>query len=154
MVFDELEIIWHNGGTGGYRTFAGFVKGGKKGVVVLSNSNAGVDDIGIHLLNPKFPLKVIEPIPEEIVVDHMVLESYVGKYELMPNFILTISNDDNQLKAQAKGQPDVPVFPKSENIFFYKVVEAQRTFNKNESGKVESITLHQAGQKLVGKKLE
>jgi len=28
MVREELEIVWHNGGTGGYRTFAGFVKGG------------------------------------------------------------------------------------------------------------------------------
>ena len=49
---DGLEIIWHNGGTGGYRTFAGFIKGGNIGVVVLSNSDAGVDDIGIHLLQP------------------------------------------------------------------------------------------------------
>ena len=61
MVFDELELIWHNGGTGGYRTFAGFIKGGNKGVVVLSNSNASVDDIGIHLLNPTSPLKDIKP---------------------------------------------------------------------------------------------
>src|SRR5690606_21575549 len=33
----DQEIVWHNGGTGGYRTFIGFIKGGNKGVVVLSN---------------------------------------------------------------------------------------------------------------------
>ncbi|WP_108868704.1 serine hydrolase [Aquimarina aquimarini] len=51
MQRDELEIIWHNGGTGGYRAFVGFIKGGNKGVVVLTNSKVGVDDIGTHLLD-------------------------------------------------------------------------------------------------------
>ena len=56
-VADGLEVVLHNGGTGGYRTFAGFIKGGDKGVVVLANSSASADDIGMHLLNPKVPLK-------------------------------------------------------------------------------------------------
>jgi CubicO group peptidase (beta-lactamase class C family) len=58
---DGEEIIWHNGGTGGYRTFTGFIKGGDKGVVVLTNSNAGVDDIGIHLLQPTAALNNPKP---------------------------------------------------------------------------------------------
>ncbi|MCE7995238.1 MAG: beta-lactamase family protein [Roseivirga sp.] len=57
MVFDDAEIVWHNGGTGGYRAFAGFIKGGKKGVVVLTNSDVSVDDIGIHLLHPSSRLR-------------------------------------------------------------------------------------------------
>jgi CubicO group peptidase (beta-lactamase class C family) len=44
------KIIWHNGGTGGYRSFIGFVKESKTGVVVLSNSGNSVDDIGVRLL--------------------------------------------------------------------------------------------------------
>lgn len=52
------EILWHNGGTGGYRSFAGFDAGAGTAVVVLSNTNTrvGVDDIGIHLLQPRVPL--------------------------------------------------------------------------------------------------
>src|SRR5258706_14232429 len=50
------DVIWHNGGTGGYRTFAGFVKKTSTGVGVLTNSSAGGDDIGVHLLNPNSPL--------------------------------------------------------------------------------------------------
>lgn len=274
MVFDDLEIIWHNGGTGGYRTFAGFIKGGDKGVVVLSNSNTSVDDIGIHILHPDSPLNEMKPsigvklqnimdtqgietaigiywdlkknkaeefdftegqlnrlgylylneketekafavfklnidaypnssnvyasygdaqlkhgdknasienykksialnpgnleaiknlkelgvdpdtIIEEIIVDEKILANYIGKYELAPNFILTVSKEGNQLKTQATGQPEFPIFPKSENTFYLKVVEAQLTFNKNEDGNVESVTLNQAGQEFVGKKLE
>ncbi len=51
------EIVWHNGGTGGYRTFFGFDKKKKIGVVVLSNSANSVDDIAEHILESKFELK-------------------------------------------------------------------------------------------------
>ncbi|WP_167619486.1 serine hydrolase [Maribellus sediminis] len=54
---EEEEIIWHDGGTGGFMSFIGFTKDGKKGVVVLTNSNGFPDDIGFHLLNPKSELK-------------------------------------------------------------------------------------------------
>lgn len=145
---DGQEIVWHNGGTGGYRTFAGFVKGQDKGVVVLTNSQANPDDIGMHVLNPKVPLLEIK---KEISVDSTILETYVGKYELAPGFILTVTRDGNQLSAQATGQPQVPVFAKDTNVFFYKVVEAQLTFNKNPEGITASVTLRQGGRDITGR---
>jgi CubicO group peptidase (beta-lactamase class C family) len=47
---DGQEVIWHNGGTGGYRTWLGLDK--KKGLaaVVLTNSTHGADDLGFALL--------------------------------------------------------------------------------------------------------
>ena len=60
----EGEIIWHNGGTQGFRTFAGFNPKTGVGVVVLSNTNTGrlgPDDIGLHLLDPAAPLDVPAP---------------------------------------------------------------------------------------------
>ena len=36
----------------GYRTFVGFVKETGLGVVLLTNSFTGSDDIGFHLLDP------------------------------------------------------------------------------------------------------
>jgi tetratricopeptide (TPR) repeat protein len=55
------DVIWHNGGTGGYRAFAGFVRETGVGVVLLTNSTASVDDIGFHLLNPESDLRTIKP---------------------------------------------------------------------------------------------
>lgn len=54
---EERPIYAHNGGTGGYRTFAGFVPSEKFGVIVMTNSTASVDDIGVHLLVDSFPLE-------------------------------------------------------------------------------------------------
>jgi len=51
-----VEIVWHNGGTGGYRSFLGLDKARGRAVVVLTNSGNGVDDVGRHLLDPTLPL--------------------------------------------------------------------------------------------------
>jgi serine-type D-Ala-D-Ala carboxypeptidase/endopeptidase len=51
------EIVWHNGGTGGFRSFAGFSQKTGLGIVVLSNSANSVDDIGLHLLNAAYKLQ-------------------------------------------------------------------------------------------------
>jgi CubicO group peptidase (beta-lactamase class C family) len=53
----KTRIVWHNGGTGGYRTFCGFIKDKKIGIVVLSNMNISTDDIGFHLLDSSYLLK-------------------------------------------------------------------------------------------------
>lgn len=54
----KTQIVWHNGGTGGYRSFCGFIKDKKIGVVVLSNMNISADDIGFHLLDSTYELKI------------------------------------------------------------------------------------------------
>jgi CubicO group peptidase (beta-lactamase class C family) len=43
-------VLWHNGGTGGFRTFAGFAPERAAGVVVLSSSARSVDELGMELL--------------------------------------------------------------------------------------------------------
>ncbi|MDX1761390.1 MAG: serine hydrolase [Christiangramia sp.] len=57
MTIKGKDITWHNGGTGGFRSFAGFIPGSNRAVIVLSNSSESVDDIGLHLLNPEIELK-------------------------------------------------------------------------------------------------
>lgn len=44
------RIVWHNGGTGGYRSFVGFVRETRTAVVVLCNAAVDVDLLGITLL--------------------------------------------------------------------------------------------------------
>ncbi len=45
----ERNILWHNGATGGYRTFLGINKNQKSGVIILSNSNNDVTALGMKL---------------------------------------------------------------------------------------------------------
>ncbi|HTK55004.1 MAG TPA: serine hydrolase domain-containing protein, partial [Gemmatimonadaceae bacterium] len=75
-------IVWHNGGTGGYRTFIGFEPSRKTGVVVMTNSGgAGADDIGFHILDPALPLAPKPAPPKQrtaIELKPDVLARYVG----------------------------------------------------------------------------
>lgn len=44
------DLWWHNGGTGGFRSFAGFCPQRRRGAVVLVNDRRGPDRAGIELL--------------------------------------------------------------------------------------------------------
>lgn len=150
------ELVWHNGGTGGYRSFLGFDTKKKTGVVVLSNTstNEGVDDIGRHLLDPELPLLEPGKTRKEIAVDAKVLDRYVGRYALAPSFIITVTREGDHLFAQATDQPRFEIFAEDERNFFYKVVDAQLTFETDDKGRVSGLILHQNGANAPGKRLE
>jgi len=158
----DSEIIWHNGGTGGYRSFAGFDPKARTGVVVLSNVSppAGVDDIGFHLLDRSSPLlphdsPLVAAPPEhrEITVDAEVLERYVGRYQFIPGVLLTVTRKEGQLSGQLTGQPAFEIYPEGEAEFFVKVTEAQIFFKKDEQGKVNGLVLRQLGRDQFARKL-
>ena len=150
------EIVWHNGGTAGYRSFIGFDPKARVGVVVLSNTftDGGVDDIGMHLLNPQAPLAAAPKEHHEISLDAKTLDGYVGQYQLAPNFVLTITREGDGLFAQATGQPKFQIFPEGPRDFFLKVVDAQITFEADANGRATSLTLHQNGASTPGKRVE
>ncbi|NRB62275.1 MAG: serine hydrolase [Saprospiraceae bacterium] len=147
------DVYWHNGGTGGYRTFAGFVKETGKGVVVLTNSSQGSDDIGFYLLDPSSELANLTFKSDAITLTEATLSQYVGVYELAPTFKITITREGEQLFLQATGQDRFEIFPETDTLFFLTVVDAKVSFQINE-GKVERLILLQNGQQIPGKKIE
>jgi len=139
---DGRQIAWHNGGTGGFRSFVGYDPKGRIGVVVLSNAFtlAGVDDIGFHLLNPKLPFAHPEPPKQhtELHIDPKLLDNYTGRYQVTPDLILEITRDGDRLSAQACAQiggqvvvlPKFELFAEGEKNFFARVSDQQITFLK------------------------
>ena len=152
---DGKTIFWHNGGTGGYRTYMGFDPDARTGIVALTNAAtpAGPDDIGRHLLDPKAPLlaasspALVQPKARaQISVAKDVFDRYVGRYQLAPTVFFTISRDGERFMAQLTGQPAYEIFAETEKDFFYKVVDAQLTFETDAHGKATALVLHQNGQ--------
>jgi CubicO group peptidase (beta-lactamase class C family) len=148
---------WHNGGTGGFRTFLGLDDVRHRGVIVLTNSTNTPDDIGFFVLEPKVELAA-PPTPgkqrKEIVVPESKLEPLTGVYQLAPEFQLTVTREGGSLFAQATAQPKFPLFAETETEFFLKVVDAQITFVKDPDGKVNSLILHQGGANIPGKRVK
>ena len=50
---DGTDVHWHNGGTGGYRTWIGFDRKRSVAAVVLTNSAEGADDFGFDLVTKR-----------------------------------------------------------------------------------------------------
>lgn len=152
-IFSEFppDIYWHNGGTAGYRSFAGMDVAGKKAVVVLCNTFFDIDDIGRHVLNAKYPAPMLEEM-REIKLDPKVLSEYEGSYELAPTFAIKFTAREGRLFTQATGQPEFEVFASKKDEFFLKVVEARVSFTRDSDGKVTGMVLHQNGRDLPGAK--
>ena len=83
---------------------------------------------------------------EAIDIDPSILGDYAGRYQLVPNIVITVEPRGDQLFVALTGQPAYPVFPYETDRFFYKVVDAQLEFERDESGKVVAVTLHQMGE--------
>jgi serine-type D-Ala-D-Ala carboxypeptidase/endopeptidase len=150
------ELVWHNGGTGGYRSYLGYDPKSRTGVVVLANlsNNEGVDDIGRHLLDPTLPLLPPREVLQELTLGAEILDRYVGHYELAPSFVLTITREGKRLFAQATGQARLEIFPADEKKFFLKAVDAQITFTTGDDGRATGLLLHQNGGVAPGKRVE
>jgi len=90
------------------------------------------------------------PVKEETEVPLELLKEYTGNYELKPGFVIEITLEDNKLMAQATGQEKFQIFPSSQIRFFWKVVDAEIEFIRNENGLVDSVILYQGGQEIKG----
>jgi hypothetical protein len=138
-------IFAHNGGTGGYRAFAGFDRDARRAAVVLGNSTHSVDDLGMHLLDPKRPLKkVFKPVD----VDPLMLDRHVGRYALAPGFVLSITREGGRLFGQATGQERFPLAAASATEFRYEEADLVIEFVKP-----GSMRFRQGGPALDVKRL-
>ena len=123
------------------------IKNYRKSVALNPNNQNGI--VSLKKLGDD-----VSDLEKEVKVSNAVLDTYIGEYELQPGFTLTVTREGNQLKAQATGQPVFDLFPKSETEFYLKVIDAQLVFNKNDAGEIDSATLLQGGQEMLGKKIE
>jgi D-alanyl-D-alanine-carboxypeptidase/D-alanyl-D-alanine-endopeptidase len=147
------DLIWHNGGAAGFRSFVGYNASSGTGVVVLSNTFTpfGVDDIGRHLLDPTLTLSKPH---KEITVDPSLFDRYIGRYELAPDFTIAVTRDGPHLFGEATGQPRVELFPESDREYFVKEVDAQITFEVDGQGRAAALILHLNGAHTRGRRIE
>jgi CubicO group peptidase (beta-lactamase class C family) len=93
------------------------------------------------------------PDPKEATVDDKILDTYVGKYQLRPSFVISISKEEGRLYAQASNQPRHELFAESATKFFMKASDDRISFVKNEQGNPEKLILFQNGQEMPGKRI-
>jgi len=145
-------IVWHNGGTGGYKSFIGFDEASGDAIVVLANSANSVDEIGLHLLDAAVPLPAVPRTRRAMLLPDAMLNEYPATYEFAPTFAIVITRNGSRLFAQATNQPRFELFAERADAFFLTVIDAQMTFERDSAGAVTGMVLHQNGQNSPGRR--
>jgi CubicO group peptidase (beta-lactamase class C family) len=144
----DTRVLWHNGGTGGFRSWLGVVQGERRGVAVLNNAVLGwTDALGASLLLGR-------PLPEPPHVTRIsvmelpaaALEELVGRYPLQPTLVVDITREDTRLFAQVTGQPRVHLVATAADRFIAPSVPgAELRFQRDTTGRIIAVELHQNG---------
>jgi len=78
------SVLWKDGGSTGYRAFAGFDQKRRRGVVVLSNTtDEELDEVGVLLLSSEWQS---EKRPVAVKIAPRIYDEYVGQYRMKRDF--------------------------------------------------------------------
>jgi CubicO group peptidase (beta-lactamase class C family) len=131
-----------------------FVRNDDGAVTEHTIHQQGEDSRAVKLPDDRAASVLAELFPVQTPVDASIYPDYVGEYELAPGFILTVRTRENRLFAQATGQGEFEIFPSSPEKYFLKVVDAQITFVRDDSGAVNSLILHQNGRDMPASRVK
>ncbi len=153
---NNRRLIAHTGGIEGFSShISRFPDQRATVIVLLNNDNAAASLIAGDLAAILFGENYEVPkARREITLDPKIYDAYAGQYEIAPGFVLTVTREGNKLMAQATGQPSAELFPESETKFFLRVVDAQITFEKDASGRVTGLILHQGGRNIPARRIK
>jgi hypothetical protein len=154
-----IKTISHGGGLQGWLSFLTRYVDQNTTVVVLHNAMPPVPELTpnsvAELAADFFLWEEMKPRPKYEIdesVDPTTFAAYVGRYDIM-GAVLEVALEGDQLMAQLTGQPRFPIFPMGGDRFFWKVVDAQIEFQKDESGHVIGARHMQGGMNFALKRL-
>lgn len=113
------------------------------------NAAGKVDGVTLHQNGRDLPAsRDAGPAPHIEFPNAAALAEYVGEYDfgqLQPGPTMTVKATGDVLLAMLTGQPAFPVFCVGKDRFELDVVVAALTFERDPSGKVVAVVLHQNG---------
>ncbi|MDA3952336.1 MAG: serine hydrolase [Bacteroidales bacterium] len=150
------KMIAHSGDIDGFTSNISRFVNDDISIIILSNfEHTPINRINKDLIAIVFNEKYTVPeIIKTIKLSNNILQSYVGKYELKPGFIFSVSFNDGKLFCELTGQSKLELAPISESEFILKEVEAKISFSKNSNQEIEKLILHQGDQEVPANKIE
>lgn len=139
----SIDPIWHNGGTGGFRSYLGFNPKTQKGVVVLSNSTADwPDEFGSVILDPNYQRPIVD---RTLANDPAYLNKFVGCFGIvfpddLSNQQLQISVFGKLLASALSGGEVGMLYPESHGVFGVKgFPDGIVYFSFDDSGNISNV---------------
>ncbi len=146
--FQGRKLIEHGGNISGFSSFLRHYPEQAVTVVVLSNLTTGI----VEELLGQLSAAAFEggddakPTRAAITVPTAILETYCGVYEVGGGRQVIFRLVNGGLTAQPTGQEVMLVLAESETKFFFKTVETEVEFVRDESGRVTHLMMKRDGR--------
>ncbi|QDT91314.1 serine hydrolase [Gimesia algae] len=163
VIAGDGQTRWHNGQTGGSHSALFINRKLNCAVIVLCNTAVlkEVDQLAMQLVLKAAgqeiksePGKTSASESNDLAIDAKHRRRLVGRYQLTPNFIFTVSDRDGHLMVAITNQPTQEVFPDSPARWSYRSVDATLEFNLSKTGPAKSLILHQNGAKQTAYRIK
>lgn len=153
--FEGRAIASHTGGIPGFTTYVLHMPVDHVYVAILSNDRTA-EVQPEYVARRLAAIAIGKPIndPKIIKLDAKILETYVGQYQESDDNLITVRRDGERLFAQATNDPEVELFPTSDDTFIVKAFDAQISFLKDARGKVTGLVERYGGQETRLKKIK
>jgi serine-type D-Ala-D-Ala carboxypeptidase/endopeptidase len=100
------------------------------------------------------PSKASDKESGDLAIDSKLRSRLVGRYQLKPDFIFDVRDDDGRLMVGITNQPTQEVYPDSPTRWSYRGVEATLEFKLTKIGPAKSLVLHQNGAKQTANRIK
>jgi D-alanyl-D-alanine carboxypeptidase len=145
--FEGRTIASHTGGIPGFTDYVLHMPEGRVYVAILSNDRTAEVQpeyvarrlAAIAIGKPMTDPKVVRLAPRR-------LDEYVGRYQGGDGEMTTVRRDGDRLFSQSAGDPEVELFPTSDETFVIKAFDARVSFVKDERGEVAGMVVRVGDQ--------
>ena len=136
----DNNIIWHNGATGGFKSYIGFDVKNQRGVVILSNSTRSVNDIGFHIINTNFKIKEFrkKEVLELSAKDFLQFEGY---YLMETGDTMRIYSKDRKFYLNAENQGEFEIYPQKGDVFIFDQLPFKLGFEDFVNSRFQTLIL-------------
>jgi CubicO group peptidase (beta-lactamase class C family) len=150
----QCKIVSHGGNIEGFTSYFGSIQAEDMSVILLNNIyNKEIESIGQAI----FSILLNKPYQffNEVSLPVETLESYVGQYDVNPNYQVTITRLNSQLFFSVNNGAPLEIFADKANSFFDKNEDLRVRFS-GKGGQTSGVTIIQGlstkqGDKLVAK---
>jgi CubicO group peptidase (beta-lactamase class C family) len=153
--FEGRAVASHTGGIPGFTTYVLRMPEDHVYVAVLSNDRTA-EVQPEYVARRLAAIAIGKPITEPKIVklEDKLLDKYVGQYQESAGDLTTVRRDGARLFAQSEGDPEVELFPTSDETFVVKAYDALISFVKDSQGNVAGMIVRVGGRDISLKKIK
>jgi CubicO group peptidase (beta-lactamase class C family) len=157
----RIPIISHGGGVAGWTAESAYYPDQRCSVIVLTNAMPPASDLTPQPIARAIANRILEdalksvPPPQvDKTIQPKLFPEYIGKYNYSDvQAVMEITVEKDRIFATISGQAPMEILPMAKDQFFWKDVDAEVSFSRNEKGEITSALHSQNGMTIFAPKI-